>query len=60
MSLPPHFIDENKKEVVSHMQGGYLVTMAIPIWMKSFPDDFKGVTCRCEETFYRLMAMIND
>ena len=28
--------------------------------MKSFPDDFKGDTCRCEETFNKLRAKIND
>ena len=58
--LPPHFIDEKNKEVVFHIKGGYPVTMAIPTWMQSFPKDFKGVTCRCEETFYKLRAKIND
>ena len=51
MSLPPHFIDEKNKEVVFHFKGGYPVKMAISTLMKPFPDDFKGVTCRCEETF---------
>ena len=60
MSLPPHFVDEKNKEVVFHLKGGYPVTMAIPTWMKSFPDDYKGITFRCEETFYKLRAKIND
>ena len=59
MSLPPHFIDEKNKEVVFHLKGGYPVTMAIPTWMKSFPDHYKGVSCRCEETFYKLRAKFN-
>ena len=59
MTLPPHFIDEKKKEVVFHLKGGYPVTMVIPIWMKSFPDGFRGVICRCEETFYKLRAKLN-
>ena len=59
MSLPPHFIDEKNKEVVFHLKGGYPVTMAIPSFMKSFPDDYKGTTCRCEETFYKLRAKFN-
>ena len=51
-SMPPHYLDEKKKEVVFHIKGGFPVTMAIPTWMKSFPDDYKGVVIRCEETFY--------
>ncbi len=59
MSLPPHFIDEKDKEFVLHLKGGYPVTMAIPTWMQSsFPEGFKGVTCRCEETFYKLRAKV--
>ena len=53
-SMPPHYLDEKKKEVVFHIKGGFPVTMAIPTWMKSFPDDYKGVVIRCEETFYRM------
>ncbi len=58
--MPPHFIDERKKEVVFHIPGVFPVTMAIPTWMKSFPKGFKGVTCRCEETFYKLRAKANE
>ena len=60
MSLPPHFIDEKNKEVVFHIKGAYPVMMAISTFMQSFPDDYKGVTCRCEETFYKLRAQVND
>ena len=60
MNIPPHFIDEKNKEVVFHIKGAYSVTMAISICMKSFPDDFKGISCRCEETFYKLRAKVND
>ena len=60
MNIPPHFIDEKKKEVVFHLKGTFLVQLAIPTWMKSFQDDFKGVTSRCEETFYKLRAKVND
>ena len=38
MNIPPHFVDKKNKEVVFHLKGGYPVTMAIPTWMKSFPD----------------------
>ena len=60
MSLPPHFIDEKKKEVVFHLKGTFPVQLAIPTWMKSFPKGFKGVTCRCEETFYKLRAKVQE
>ena len=60
MTIPPHFIDEKNKEVVFNLKGGYPVTMTIPTWIKSFPDNFKGITCRCEETFYKLRAKVND
>ena len=54
VNLPPHFLDEKKKEVVFHIKGGFPVTMGIPTWMKAFPPEYKGVVVRCEETFYRL------
>ena len=60
MSLPPHFIDAKKKEVVFHIKGGYPVTMSIPTWMKSFPDEYKGISYRYKETFYKLRAKVND
>ena len=60
MSLPPHFVDEKNKEVIFHIKGGHPITMAISTWMKSFPDEYKGISCRCEETFYKLRAKLND
>ena len=60
MSLPSHFVYEKKKEVVFHLKGTFPVQLAIPTWMKSFPENFNEVTCRCEETFYKLRAKIND
>ena len=58
--LPPHYIDEKKKEVVFHIKGGFPTTLAIPTWMRAFPSDYKGITCRCEETFYLLRAKVNE
>ena len=60
MTLPPHFLDATKKEVIFHIKGGYPVTMAIPASMKSFPKGYKGVTYRCEKTFYKLRAKANE
>ena len=60
MTLPPHFLDENKKEVVFHIKGGYPVMMAIPTFMQSFSKGFKEVTCRCEETLHKLREKANE
>ena len=58
--MPPHFVDEKNKQVVFHIKGGFPVTMAIPTWMEVFPAGYKGMTCRCEETFYQLRAKVNE
>ena len=60
MNLPPHFLDEKKKEVVFHIKGGFPVNMGIPTWMKAFPPEYKGVVVRCEETFYRLREVAGE
>ena len=59
-SMPPHYLDEKNKEVVFHIKGGFPTTMAIPTWMKNFPDGYKGLVVRCEETFYKLRAKVNE
>ena len=58
--MPPHFVDKKKKEVTFHIPGGFPTTMLIPSWMKFFPPDYKGYACRCEETFYKLRAKVNE
>ena len=60
MNIPPHYIDEKNKEVVFHIKGGFPTTMAIPTWMKSFPSDYSSSVVRCEETFYKLRAKVNE
>ena len=60
MTFPTHFIDEKNKVVVFHIKVVFSVMMPIAIWIKSFPDDFKGISCRCAETFYKLSAKVND
>tara|TARA_Y100001968_G_C18723606_1_gene421282 strand:- start:214 stop:444 length:231 start_codon:yes stop_codon:yes gene_type:complete len=57
--MPPDFIDEKKKEVVFHIPRGFPVVLAIT-WMESFLKDYKGISSRCEDTFYRLRAQINN
>ena len=58
--IPPHYLDNKNKQVVFHLKGAYPATLAIPTWMKFFPEDYKGVVVRCEETFYKLRAKVNE
>ena len=53
-TLPPHFINKSKKEVVFHIKGGFSTKMIIPECMKRFPEGYKSVVVRCEETFYKI------
>jgi len=57
--LPPHFIIANKKEVVFHIKGGFPTTSVITTLMKEFPESYKGVVIRCEETFYKMRERRN-
>ena len=50
-SIPPHFLNEKKKEVVFHIKGGFQLTKEIATWMELFPANYKGIVIRCEETF---------
>ena len=58
--IPPHYVDEKNKEVVFHIPSGYPATLGIPTWMRPFPSDYKGSCIRCEESFYRLRAKVNE
>ena len=61
MNIPPHFVDEKKKEVYWHIKGGFPVTALLPSLMsKHFPNDYSCSVIRCEETFYKLRGKVND
>ena len=51
-------MDEENKQVLFHFKGAYPAKMAMTTWMMSFPNDYKGVVIRCEETFYQLMTKV--
>ncbi len=53
-SIPAHFLNEKKKEVVFNIKGGFPMLMEIPTSIQSFPAKYKGIVVRCEETFYRM------
>ena len=58
--IPPHYVNEKKKEVVFHIPSGNPATLGIPTWMRAFSSDYKGSCIRCEESFYRLRAKVNE
>jgi hypothetical protein len=62
MNIPPHYVDNKRKEIVFLIPSGYPMTLGIPTWVKalSLPSDYKGVVIRCSETFYIQRARVND
>ena len=58
--MPPHFIDEKKKEVTFHIPGGFPTTMLIPSWMKFFPPDYKGLVVKTKDHLDRLRKEVEN
>ena len=56
----PHFINNKKKAVVSPLKGIFPVQFMISTLIEFFPEDYLGVICLCEETFYKLRAKVKD
>ena len=49
--LTKHFVNFKRQEVIFHEQVTYQEKMAIPTWLKFFPDVAKGIVVSCKETF---------
>ena len=58
--IPTHYLDDKNKEVVFLIPSGYSATIGIPKWIRAFSSDYKGSCIRCEESFYRLRAKVNE
>ena len=41
--LPPHIVLQESKEVIFYLENPLPSEITIPTWMKSFPDDYKGM-----------------
>ena len=52
--LPPHIVLKESKEVIFYLENPMPSEITIPIWMKSFPDDFKGMIMTNACLFKRL------
>tara|TARA_Y100001968_G_C19306506_1_gene691902 strand:+ start:114 stop:305 length:192 start_codon:yes stop_codon:yes gene_type:complete len=52
--LPPHFVLEESKEVIFYLENPLPSEITIPLWMRSFPDDYKGMIMTNACLFTRL------
>ena len=50
-TILPKFALKKKEQLAFHMPGEFPVNVGIPIWMKYFPADYKGLVIRCEKNF---------
>lgn len=48
--IPPYVALEEEKQVLFLIESG-VAYLAIPTFMKQFPDDYKGLRVRNKETF---------
>ena len=60
-NIPLNFVLDKSKEVILYLGKGEVEgEKELQAWMKDSPSNFKGISCRCEETFYKLSAKVND
>ena len=52
--LPPHIVLKESKEVIFYLENPLPSEITIPIWMKSYPDYFKGIIMTNAGLFKRL------
>jgi len=52
--LPLHIVLKESKEVIFYLESPMPSEITIPIWMKSFPDDYKGMIMTNACLFKRL------
>ena len=53
--LPPHIVLEDSKEVIFYLENPLPSDITIPIWMKSFPEQYKGMIMTNGCLFKRLI-----
>ena len=52
--LPQHIVLEDSKEVIFYLENPLPSEITIPIWMKYFPDEYKGMIMTNACLFKRL------
>tara|TARA_B100000902_G_C26955479_1_gene737940 strand:+ start:330 stop:737 length:408 start_codon:yes stop_codon:yes gene_type:complete len=58
--LPPHFLLKNDKKVVFLIKGVSPEDLILRNYMPSFPEGYKGMIIKCEESFYKLRMKANS
>ena len=58
--IPPHFIVKKEKKVVFLIKGVFPENLILKKYMPYFPDVFKGMVIRCEESFYKMRMKVNS
>jgi len=58
--IPSHFIVEKDNKVVFLIKGVFPEHLILENYMPYFPDAFKGIVIRCEESFYKIRMKANS
>ena len=58
--IPPHFIIEKENTVVFLIKGVFPENLILKNYMPYFPQAFKGMVIRCEESFYKMRIKFNS
>ena len=59
-NLPPHFLITKDKKVVFLIKGIFSEDLTLKNYMSCFPDGYKGMIMRCEESFYKMRTKANS
>ena len=58
--FPLHFLIEKDKKVVFLIKGVFPEDLILKNYMPSFPEGYKGMIMRCEESFYKMRMKANS
>tara|TARA_B100000575_G_scaffold239316_1_gene201852 strand:- start:443 stop:634 length:192 start_codon:yes stop_codon:yes gene_type:complete len=58
--IPPHFIIKKENKVVFLIKGVFPEHLILKNYMPHFPEVFKGIVMRCEESFYKMRMKVNS
>ena len=59
-NLPPHFLILKDKKVVFLVKGIFPEKITLDQYITHFPDGYKGILIRCEESFYKMRMRENN
>ena len=59
-NLPPHFVIQKDKIVVFLVKGIFPEKIILDRYMNYFPNGYKGILIRCEESFYKMRMRENN